>query len=122
MAYERPPGKPGANRIYDREVLLVALEKYIEDTRLPIIAEFCYLNKVHRKVMYAWPEFEDMLDLCMAKKETTLERMCLEGMTPPAMAIFSLKQMGWTDRGEMTHKGDKAAPLELILNGSDVQG
>ena len=27
------------------------------------------------------------------------------------MAIFSLKQLGWTDRSEQTHKGDQSAPL-----------
>lgn len=108
----------GAERQYDRAAVLSAFAKYIAETDLPIIAEFSARQGFHKATMYNWAEAgeelaKELLELCTTKKEAALERGCLEGNLTPAMAIFSLKQMGWTDRNDVTVKGDKAHPLAL---------
>lgn len=106
----------------DRSALLAAFEKYVTENDVPIIAEFAYRNRVTREHLYRWPAFKDAIKLCTAKKESALERGLLEGRFNAAGAIFSLKQLGWTDRHDLLHKGDKDAPIPLILKGSDVRG
>ena len=103
----------GRPREYDREALSVKFEQYINDTEVPIIAEFSYLNDVPRDLIYQWEEFLTLLNRCIAKKETALERGMLSSRYPPAAAIFSLKQLGWTDKVDTTHRGDKNAPLQF---------
>jgi hypothetical protein len=98
-------------RKYDREAILAAFQTYIAETPIPIIAEFAAQQCVSRQWLNEIADFDDLRHLCATKKEGALERYCLNGLVPPAMAIFSLKQLGWTDRSEQTHKGDQSAPL-----------
>ncbi len=119
----RTTGKSvGAPRHYDRVALAISLEKYINDTEIPILAEFAYQNNVLRETLYDMPELSTLIKRCMTKKESQLERKTLAGETNTPMAIFSLKQLGWSDKNETMHKGDPKAPIALVLNGSDVHG
>ena len=45
-----------------------------------------------------------------------LELGGLSGKIHPRMAIFALKQLGWTDRGEQTLKVDRDAPVRFIVS------
>lgn len=112
--------KRGAPRKTDRAVLAAAFEKYIEETDIPIIAEFATNQKVVREHLYDMPELSTLLKRCTQKKEANLEKRALNGDVNTSMAIFSLKQLGWSDK--MVHAGDPKAPLALMLNGSDVDG
>lgn len=85
--------------------LLEKLEKYIDETNVPIIAEFCTIHKVRKQRLYEWEEFTDMLGLCTQKKEANLEKLALAGKINTSMAIFSLKQLGWTDLQKVEHSG-----------------
>ena len=107
------PAKPvmGRPRVYDRDAIGLAFEQYIEQTEIPILAEFATKHKLHKQFMYDCPEFADLVKRCLSKKESALERMAVAGNVNCAMAIFSLKQMGWSDRQDLTHKGDQSAPL-----------
>ena len=109
-------------RKYDRSALAIALEEYIDATPIPILAEFATNQKVTRETLYDMPELSTLLKRCTQKKEASLERMTLMGELNTSMAIFSLKQLGWSDKLEQMHKGDPAAPIALTLNGSDVDG
>jgi hypothetical protein len=73
------------------------LNQYINDTEIPIIKEFCYLHNVSRDDIYNYDEFESLRVKAMDKKEAQLEKLGLEGKINPAMAIFSLKQLGWSN-------------------------
>lgn len=108
-------------RTYDREALATALEQYIAETPVPILAEFASQQLVTRELLYEWDEpFPTLVKRCSTKKEAALERAMLGGNLNVTGCIFSLKQLGWRDRVE--HSGDKNAPLALKLEGSDVVG
>ena len=81
--------------------LVEKFRKYIEETELPIIAEFAYQNEIDRTFLYDRPEFSTLIKKAVAKKEATLERKTLSGEYNPTMAVFSLKQLGWRDRHEI---------------------
>jgi len=100
-------------REWNREELLEALIDYTEKTDIPIIADFAYKHGVRRDYLYDMPELSNALKACIEKKEAALETQALSGKVNCTMAIFSLKQLGWTDRNDLTVKGDKAHPLTL---------
>ena len=75
------------------EQMFKKFEKYINDTTLPIIAEFAYMNEIDRNYLYDNAIFSTLLKRCIAKKEANLEKGALTGKLNPSMAIFSLKQI-----------------------------
>jgi hypothetical protein len=85
--------------------LVTEFENYIIWTKVPIVAEFAYENKINRQILYDYPEFSTLTKRCIDKKEVALERGMLSGDMPPAAAIFSLKQMGWRDKHDIEHSG-----------------
>lgn len=97
-------GNAGRRPKYDDkaiEELLVKFKDYIDRSDIPIIAEFAYQNGCGKQFFYDRPEFSDLLKICLAKKESALETGALKGVLNPTMAVFSLKQMGWTDRQQV---------------------
>lgn len=98
-------------RTHNRRKVLEAFDTYIDATDIPIVAEFATLQKLSREFLYSNEEFADAISRCTFKKEAALERHALTGRVNTTMAIFSLKQLGWTDKVDNTHKGDPAAPL-----------
>ena len=93
---------------YTKEVLdkiSKQIRKYTEETEIPIVAEFCYMNDIRKQTLYAHPELSDSIKYLIDKKEAQLERKCLAGEISNSMAIFSLKQLGWTDKQEIEHSG-----------------
>lgn len=102
---------PGAER-YERgappkysqdliDELVKKFEKYISEEDIPIVAEFAYKNGITKQLLYERPDFSTLIKICTAKKETALERGALKGELNPTMAVFSLKQMGWTDKQQV---------------------
>ena len=100
--------KVGRPRNYsDDEIVDIKerLSKYIESEQIPIIAEFAYKNDIPRQTFYDYEEFSTLLKKLMDKKESQLEKLSLTGDVNTTMAIFSLKQLGWTDKQEMKVDG-----------------
>ena len=91
----------------DEEVADIAtsFKEYIQETDIPIIAEFAYQADVPRETLYKYHEFSTLLKECIDKKESALERLALEGKVNTTMAIFSLKQLGWRDKHDIEHSG-----------------
>ncbi|MDI6788427.1 MAG: hypothetical protein QME51_08660, partial [Planctomycetota bacterium] len=88
-------------KVIDKEKTLIALEKYIKTTDIPILAEFCYRNYISDDFLQDHPQvFGGAIKNLKMKKQTKLERYALEGKIEKTMAIFSLKQMGWRDNHE----------------------
>ena len=81
------------------EEIRLLIEAYIEETEIPILAEFAYKNDIPREILYRHEELSHAIKKLMNKKETELERLGLK--TNNTMAIFSLKQLGWKDKTEM---------------------
>jgi UTP-glucose-1-phosphate uridylyltransferase len=101
--------KVGRPQKYTEPVINEMVQKfadYINDTELPIVAEFAYMNDIDRKYLYDHEEFSALLKKCKSKKETALERGAISGAYVPSVAIFSLKQLGWSDKQEIQHSGE----------------
>lgn len=103
--------------------LLEKLEKYIDETNVPILTEFCSQNKVNRQRVYEWEEFSDMIAICVQKKEYMLEKLALANKINVSMAIFSLKQLGWSDKKSCEHSGPGGVGLfdniKIVFEGTD---
>jgi hypothetical protein len=106
-------------REWDRSELLEALIQYVDITPIPILAEFAHNHGVIRQYLYEMPELADAIKACTQKKEASLESKALSGDINCTMAIFSLKQLGWSDKQEQTIKGDAAQPL--VISRSDAK-
>lgn len=105
-----PAGRP---QEHDREEILAKFLIYIAETPIPIVAEFAALNGLYRQWLYDTDEFADAIKQCISKKEGALERQALNGDVNVTMAIFSLKQLGWTDRTEQTVQGKGGGPIVI---------
>jgi hypothetical protein len=96
-------------REYDYLEIAKLLNEYTENTEIPIIAEFCYLNDIPRDYLYKMgdkePELLHAIKRCTMRKEVVLEKGTLTGVYDKTMAIFSLKQLGWKDKQEIEHSG-----------------
>ena len=103
----------------DAEIKLL-LEKYVDDTEIPIVAEFAYLNNVSRKILYE--NYSDTIKKLICKKEAQLERLALTRKIDKTMAIFSLKQLGWRDIPEQKQSDDrKPIPYEIIEDNTNTK-
>lgn len=111
-----PAGRP---RKWDRHELYDDLMQYIEKTDIPILAEFAYKTGITRDLLYEMPELSDAIKACAAKKEAALESKALKGDVNCTMAIFSLKQLGWTDRNEQTVQGKGGGPV--LISSTDAE-
>lgn len=95
------------------------LNEYIENTDIPIVVEFCYLNDIRKERVYEFArsneEFSHSLKKCIEKKEAQLEKLALKGAINSTMAIFSLKQLGWRDRQD-EEQGQNAELLNAVVS------
>jgi hypothetical protein len=105
-------------REYDREAIAIAFESYVAETEIPIIAEFAARLGLSKQFMFDCEEFSGLIKACTTKKEAALERQALGGKVNCTMAIFSLKQLGWKDTHEQTHKTD--GPIQYQVFPSDI--
>lgn len=111
---KHPGGRPRKYNDDQVKEIVDKLTKYIDNTDMPIIAEFSYKNDVLRDDLYDYPEFSILLKKLISKKETYLESQGLLGKVNPTMAIFSLKQLGWSDRREIS--GPEGKPIEIKID------
>jgi hypothetical protein len=105
----------GRPRKYDGADLAIKMEKYINETEIPIIAEFAYQNNIPKARLYEQPELDELLKKCTAKKEAALERKSLAGEVNTTQAIFSLKQLGWRDKQQHELTGADGGPIVVKL-------
>ena len=99
-----------------REELLDALMAYVDDTEIPILAEFAVQNHVRRQALYEFAELSDAIKEAVEKKEAGLERLMLTGKATTG-CIFSLKQLGWKDTHDVEHSGNLTVTFAKELQG-----
>ena len=99
------------------EQLFKKFEKYINDTTIPIVAEFAYMNEIDRNYLYDNEMFSTLLEKCIAKKMANLEIGGLTGKLNPSMAKFSLMQLGWRNNGQET-EGNTTPIINITLKGT----
>jgi len=93
-------------------------EEYIDNTDIPIVAEFAYKNDIRRQTLYERGEFSDTMGKCVDKKEAQLETLGLFNVINSSMAQFSLKQLGWRDKQDLNMSTDK--PLSIAIEVVDT--
>jgi len=112
-----PAGRP---RKYTKKLLKEIEEKinaYTDTTPLPVLAECAYELGMHRQQLYEFPELNDAIKKLITKKESVLEKGALSGKFNASMAIFSLKQIGWSDKPIAEPTGEDQADFEKALKG-----
>jgi len=92
------------------KAIALKVEAYTEKppNGIPTVAECAVLLNHTRQFFYEHEdcdEFSDAVKKLMAKKEYLLEMGALSGKLNASMAIFSLKQMGWSDKREHSMPG-----------------
>ncbi len=89
-----------------------AIKEYSETTEIPILAEFAFNYGILREELYRHPELRYAIKDLITKKEFQLERKAMSGETNTTFAIFSLKQIGWSDKTEVEHSGNPEKPIK----------
>lgn len=106
MAEKNKGGRPPKDK-YDIPYMIDQIEKYTKKTDLPILKEVCYQNEWNYDyVMQLQREHEELSQSTkklLYKKEVQLERLGLFGSINATMAVFSLKQLGWKDKQEVSN-------------------
>lgn len=96
------------------------LEQYVDEAEIPVLAEFAYKNNLTREYLYTLSKTDQRLfnaiKKCTTKKEAVLEIGTLMGKYEKTMAIFSLKQLGWSDHVEQEHDNSKVDDLIEAFN------
>jgi len=108
-----PGGRPRKFTRKREKELLKSFEEYIDNNDIPIIVDFCTKEKILKQNLYDREEFSTLLKRCTAKKEAALEKGMLKGDLVPSAAIFSLKQLGWSDKQEIAHSGRDGGPIRI---------
>lgn len=79
-----------------------SMEKYTQETPIPKFAEFCFINELSREYLYeiarSNKELSYNIKRLFLKKETALENGILSQTVNVTGGIFSLKQLGWSDK------------------------
>ena len=124
MAEKKRIGRPPKVKVDD---ILAALDPYLAEADPPIVAEFAHRCGITRQRLYSLadekkkagdPRLFDAIKRLSESKEIALERGALSGRYSPSVAIFSLKQLGWTDKAVIVPEPDDAGkddPLTAAL-------
>ena len=92
-------GRPPKVNVED---LINDAENYIATANPPILAEYAHMHGITRQYLYELAGKNKILSDTIKKiseaKEIKLEKGALSGEYSANMAIFSLKQLGWSDK------------------------
>ena len=122
-------GRPPKFQEQEIQELVNKFDEYINETAIPIVAEFAYLNNIDKTYLYDRAEFSTLMKKCIQKKEAQLEIGSLMGVLNSTQAIFSLKQLGWKDKQEIDMKSEVSLhkvptenllEIEKLLDGEDT--
>lgn len=90
------------------------MESYTDKAFLPMLSEFAYNHGYNRSQLYEYKGLSDAIKRMMMKKETKLQLMAISGKIHPSFAIFSLKQLGWSDKQEIQHDTKKSITVNIV--------
>ena len=118
--------KEGRPIKYTEEVIediRLNMEAYIEMTDIPIVEEFAYSTGVRKQRLYEFAsdsdKFSDSIKRLIEKKIAQLERRGLADTINTTMAIFSLKQLGWSDKTEIKTEEKKNVEITFVEDADD---
>jgi hypothetical protein len=78
-----------------------------------------YLGFANRTSLYEYEkesEFSDTIKRARSRCEEFVESNGMSGIVPPAMAIFALKNYGWSDKQEHELSGPNGGPIDTVIN------
>ena len=105
---------------YDVNEIIEIMDRYIEETELPIFKEVCYLNNWNSKYIYELgsknEDLSDTIKKLSDKKEAELEKGGVTGKYNPTIVVFSLTQLGWKDKQEEDLDNKVANALDKVTN------
>jgi len=105
---EKPRGRPKKPK-YNIKRMVEIINEYTDEAYIPILKECCFDNAWNYDYVDQLKRKHEELSLSikrlLAKKEITLEKMLYTGQNNTGY-IFSLKQLGWTDKQDMNISGD----------------
>jgi len=117
-----------AKQKYKTENLVALLDKYTNDTDIPILKEVCYQNYLNYDTIMKYQRTDELLmqsiKRLLDKKESQLERKGLNKEIDRTVAIFSLKQLGWKDRQEISFGEEQADEIDIKIirtNKEDIE-
>jgi hypothetical protein len=117
-----------SNQKYKTENLVALLDKYTNDTDIPILKEVCYQNYLNYDTIMKYQRTDELLmqsiKRLLNKKESQLERKGLNKEIDRTVAIFSLKQLGWKDRQEISFEEEQADEIDIKIirtNKEDIE-
>ena len=109
-----------SNQKYKTENLVALLDKYTNDTDIPILKEVCYQNYLNYDTIMKYQRTDELLmqsiKRLLNKKESQLERKGLNKEIDRTVAIFSLKQLGWKDKQEISFDNEQLSEIEIRVN------
>ena len=93
------------------------IERYTDDTEIPILKEVAYQNYWNYDTIMKYQRVNENLmqsiKRLLNKKESQLERKGLNKEIDRTVAIFSLKQLGWKDRQEISFGEEQADEINI---------
>jgi len=117
-----------ATQKYKTENLVALLDKYTNDTDIPILKEVCYQNYLNYDTIMKYQRTDELLmqsiKRLLDKKESQLERKGLNKEIDRTVAIFSLKQLGWKDKQEISFGEEQADEIDIKIirtNTEDIE-
>lgn len=117
-----------AKQKYKTENLVALLDKYTNDTDIPILKEVCYQNYLNYDTIMKYQRTDELLmqsiKRLLDKKESQLERKGLNKEIDRTVAIFSLKQLGWKDKQEISFGEEQADEIDIKIirtNKEDIE-
>lgn len=105
---------------YNIDEMVDIIERYTDDTEIPILKEVVYQNYWNYDTIMKYQRVNENLmqsiKRLLNKKEAQLERKGLNKEIDRTVAIFSLKQLGWKDRQEISFDNEQLSEIEIRVN------
>jgi len=102
---------------YNIDEMVDIIERYTDDTEIPILKEVAYQNYWNYDTIMKYQRVNENLmqsiKRLLDKKEAQLERKGLNKEIDRTVAIFSLKQLGWKDRQEISFGEEQADEINI---------
>ncbi|MDD3085380.1 MAG: hypothetical protein PHU32_05850 [Candidatus ainarchaeum sp.] len=113
---------------YNIDEMVDIIERYTDDTEIPILKEVAYQNYWNYDTIMKYQRVNENLmqsiKRLLNKKESQLERKGLNKEIDRTVAIFSLKQLGWKDRQEISFEEEQADEIDIKIirtNKEDIE-
>lgn len=104
----------GRPELWDDPVELeLNINRYFDNSEKPTLSGLAMSLGISRETLYKYghkAKFSDIIKKSISKVESTYEEKLIYGNKPTGV-IFALKNMGWSDKTDITSGGEKIKPI-----------